>query len=210
MNREYALFSITILVVVSLMGATSGIGSPQTLPPIPLLNKETTINATLGLTFTLVLNSTTLHRGQTVNITAYETNVLSTPNNRTWGFDWAEEWLIGWGTIGSCNSFANVQVFQGYFTPTTIWTIKAGLTAAYPLQLAQPFYIGCPFIPGAWSTFFPFQANESRVGYYYPARGYYDGYSPNSNFTLFDPGVYTVAGGDEWGQFLILHFVVLP
>jgi DNA-binding transcriptional ArsR family regulator len=177
---------------------------------IGLPDSASATNVSSGLTFVLVLNSTQLYRGQTVNITAYEQNDLSTPNNLTAADDWAESWFIGWGNIGSCNSFVNAQVFEGYYTETNISVIQNG-PGPYGLQLAAPVYLGCPFIPGAWSTYFPFQPYESRVGYYYSADGYYrNSYSLNSTFGLFDPGIYTVAAGDEWGQMVILHFVVSP
>jgi DNA-binding transcriptional ArsR family regulator len=177
---------------------------------IGLPDSASATNVSSGLTFVLVLKSTQLYRGQTVNITAYEQNDLSTPNNLTAADDWAETWFIGWGNIGSCNSFVNAQVFEGYYTETNISVIQNG-PGPYGLQLAAPVYLGCPFIPGAWSTYFPFQPYESRVGYYYSADGYYrNSYSLNSTFGLFDPGIYTVAAGDEWGQMVILHFVVSP
>ena len=30
----------------------------------------------------------------------------------------------------------------------------------------------------------------------------------NSQLTNFAPGVYTVVGGDEWGNLIVLHFTV--
>ena len=32
--------------------------------------------------------------------------------------------------------------------------------------------------------------------------------SPNETLTNFDPGVYTVVGGDEWGSLVVVHFTV--
>lgn len=175
---------------------------------IGLPNSASATNTSLGLTFSLVLNSTQLYRGQTLNITAYEQNDLSTLNNLTVADDWAETWFIGWGAIDSCGSFINAQVFEGYYIETNISVIQTG-PGPYGLQLASPVFMGCPFIAGAWSTYFPFQPYESRVGYYYSADGYYrNSESVNSTFGFFDPGVYTVAAGDEWGQMVILHFVV--
>ena len=173
-------------------------------------NIATVTNSTNGLSFTLFLNSTNLMQGQAINITAYVTNDRSTFNNLTWagpGGSWSEGWFIGWGMIDSCNSFANAQVFQGYYTQSNISSLQPGVE----LQLAKPltFPLGCPFIPGAWYTYFPFQPHESKIGYQYSTQGDYGKANQSSSILqLFDPGVYTVAAGDEWGQMVILHFVV--
>jgi hypothetical protein len=37
---------------------------------------------------------------------------------------------------------------------------------------------------------------------------YWTGHSANSVQHTFDPGVYTVVAGDEWGTLVILHFTV--
>jgi hypothetical protein len=78
------------------------------------------------------------------------------------------------------------------------------------LQLAKATPpIECPFIPGAWSSFYPFQQGEIRVEYCFSANGYYTSSEPSEViFKLFDPGVYTVVAGDEWGQLVLLHFIV--
>ena len=79
------------------------------------------------------------------------------------------------------------------------------------LQLAKPLIppMECPFIPGAWYTYFPFQPHESKVGYQYSTQGDYGKANQSSSvLQLFNPGVYTIAAGDEWGQMVILHFVV--
>jgi len=169
----------------------------------------TTTNTSIGLNFTLTLNSTLLIGGQAINISASVTNDRSTFNNLTSASNWSEVWLLGWGMIDSCNSFANAQIFQGYYTQSNITSLQSGTE----LQLAKPLFppMGCPFIPGAWSTYFPFQPHESQVGYQYSTSGDYgnaSSASSNSTFRLFDTGVYTVAAGDEWGQVVILHFNV--
>jgi hypothetical protein len=163
-------------------------------------NTATVTNDSLGLTFSLALNSTQIFRGQTVNLTVFVTDDRSTPNNVTQAYNWAETWFIGWSAIDSCNSFANAQVFQGYYTQSNISAISNG-SGPYGLQLAKRLSLPleCPFVPGSWSTYFPFQPNQSRIGYQYSAHGYYGSSPLDSAFKVFDPGVYTVAAGDEWG-----------
>ncbi len=191
------------------MGTTTTLTPSVTTTTTTILQSNpasvTTTNATLGLNFTLTLSSTQLGDGQPVSITATVTNIRSTFNNITAESDWSEGWFIGWGAIDSCNSFANAQIFQGYYTQSNISSLQPGVE----LQLANPALIPeCPFIPGAWHTYFPFQPYESQVGYHYSISGDYGPVNSTTTFHFFAPGVYTVAAGDEWGQMVILHFTV--
>jgi hypothetical protein len=228
MLRAYgrALGLIPILVMALAFGAY--VASTSTINSLPVTQQNgiptttnltwqeqdfsagsSTTNDSLGLTFTLELNSTEIFQGQTMNITAFVTNDRSSINNVTRDFNW--EVGVGWGAIDSCNSFANAQVYHGYYTQSNLSTIQGGAE----LQLAKPIFppMECPFIPGAWSTYFPFQPDQSRVGYQYSAQGSYGNVSAaisgQTGFNLFSPGTYTVVSGDEWGQIAILHFVVL-
>jgi hypothetical protein len=38
--------------------------------------------------------------------------------------------------------------------------------------------------------------------------GYWTGNVQNTTLTDFEPGVYTVVAGDEWGALVVLHFTV--
>jgi hypothetical protein len=38
--------------------------------------------------------------------------------------------------------------------------------------------------------------------------GYWASNNVGATFTNFEPGVYTVVGGDEWGALVVLHFTV--
>ena len=39
-------------------------------------------------------------------------------------------------------------------------------------------------------------------------RNYWRGDHPNAVLHNFEPGVYTVVAGDEWGTLVILHFTI--
>lgn len=39
--------------------------------------------------------------------------------------------------------------------------------------------------------------------------GFFNSTSFNNDIIPFAPAVYTVVGGDEWGQLILLHFVVI-
>ena len=170
-------------------------------------NFATVTNNTSGLSFTLFLNSALLVQGQAINITAYVTNDRSVPNNLSSADSWSEGWFLGWAMIDSCESFANAQVFQGYYTQSNISSLQPGSE----LRLADPNHSpGCPISSGAWYTYFPFLPHESKIGYQYSTQGDYGKANlSSSTLKLFDPGVCTVAAGDEWGQSVLLHFTVL-
>jgi hypothetical protein len=38
--------------------------------------------------------------------------------------------------------------------------------------------------------------------------GYWTSNAPNATLTNFQPGVYTVVAGDEWGALVVVHFTV--
>jgi hypothetical protein len=42
----------------------------------------------------------------------------------------------------------------------------------------------------------------------YTETGYWTGAAPNAIQQNFDPGVYTVIAGDEWGALVFVHFTV--
>jgi hypothetical protein len=42
----------------------------------------------------------------------------------------------------------------------------------------------------------------------YTETGYWTGAAPNATQQNFEPGVYTVVAGDEWGALVVVHFTV--
>jgi hypothetical protein len=211
-GSKIAIGFVPLLVMGLVFGAYLGlVSTTSSQHPINYYNfprVATTTNDSLGLTLSVLLNSTILVRGQTINITVFVTNERSTLNNVSSASNWSEAWLIGWGAIDSCNTFANAQVSQGYYTQSNLSTLQSGSE----LQLAKPLFppLECPALSGPWFTYFPFQSDESHAGYQYSTAGNYGhANSSTSIFVLFDPGVYTVAAGDEWGQTVILHFAVV-
>jgi hypothetical protein len=213
MNRREWVFAIIVLVAAAVvvlvtLGTSVNPSYPKTV---------STTNSTLGLMFSVTLNTTQLHSGQTLNITAYETNLRPTLNNLTFAFNWGEPWLIGWLTTQTCGAFANAQVYHGFYTSSNISAVYGDNSSAGPLQLAQPlpYTLHCPGGYGPWERFFPFQSHEVHVGYQFSASGYYP---PRASpaihakdfypFRSFELGVYTISAGDCWGQLVIAHFSV--
>jgi hypothetical protein len=109
-----------------------------------------------------------------------------------------------------------VAIFKGYYTSLNI-------TGATPLKLYDPGAIyHCPAILAS-ITAYEFQPSSNVASIYgscdpnpcitdikmnpsLTAKGYWSG-NP-AEFNSFDPGVYTVVGGDEWGAQATLYFVV--
>jgi hypothetical protein len=203
-SREWIIAIIVLVAAVVVVLVTLSASTTSTYP-----KTVSTTNSSLGLMFSVTLNTTQLHSGQTLNITAYATNDRSTLNNLSFAQNWAEPWFVGWLHIGTCYSFANADVFHGYYDASNV-SIITNSSDGTGLQLAKLLAHYCPVHYGEWFTFFPFQPHQSHVGYHFSTSGYYPSDVAASSFRLFESGTYTVVAGDEWGQLVIAHFSVLP
>ncbi|HYB04837.1 MAG TPA: hypothetical protein VED17_10260 [Nitrososphaerales archaeon] len=178
-----------------------------------------TSNSTLGLQLRLSLNSTLIGPGQFISATIADYNIFPNSNN----VSAAKGWRLRYLTLGSCGTLNDpfgVAFFQGYYTSSNI-------SLATPLSLEKEgVVINCPMIANVLYYVFQPMSDDGSI---FAASGngsasqltpgqpsaingtvsfgtYWD--SSNIQHNL-GPGVYTVAGGDEWGQFLILHFAVI-
>jgi hypothetical protein len=218
-NKYYELFSGLIAMttcLLMLVGCTNNPITHITRSSTTTTSNvsSTSTNSTNGLSLSLSLDTTIYQSGQGVLITVDEQNILSTPNNVPSVYKWALSGL----SLSPCgtNSFPfGVAVFQGDYTTT-------GVLTATPLVLYNPNELPpCPAIPAiAEYDFLPSSdlANEIvdnefnsetipmnqsiTVTYYWPGSG--------KNITQhdFETGIYTVAGGDEWGNLVVVHFTV--
>lgn len=175
------------------------------------LQSASTTNASLGLTLNVALSTVFIQPPeQGISITISETNILNSTNT----VSAATEWPFSPLSLGSCGVGSDpieLAVFQGYYTFSNIST-------AMELDLYQPGTYLCPPITMGSIAFYIFQPlsdmafiNSSNPGFGWPmnytvmASGYYLGTDVHN----FSPGIYTVVGGDEWGQLVLLHFVVV-
>ena len=205
--------------------------SPKTLvlPECPSIIEATSIfegattshtNATSGLELNLSINSTLYNSGQGVLVNISEFNTLPRINN----VSIAKEWPIPGLTFGPCGSLYFpfiAAIFQGYYTSSNI-------SSATQLNVFPPILYSCPATPDVqYYSFKPMSANASiyvnvrnytsvqccvaLVGNHHPITSslnfasYWDKLGNEHNLIA---GVYTVAGEDEWGNILILHFLV--
>jgi hypothetical protein len=123
-------------------------------------------------------------------------------------------------SVGSCGTESypfGVSVFQGSYT-------VANLSSATPLELNDPNtqVIGC-MPPVSNVTAYDFKSSSDIATLDGDAINgsttfemsaeviggiNWVGNPPNAVQQYFEPGVYTVVGGDEWGNMVILHFTV--
>jgi hypothetical protein len=171
-----------------------------------------------GLELFLSLDSKTYQSGQQVGIDIDEKNTLSKTNTIISSAKWPVIGL-GVGPCGVLNYPFGIVIFQGNYT-------AANISSGTPLQIYEPGIYHCPMtLAGISSYVFQplsdnaalFQMSESTPVInnmemdteFEPApTGYWASNEVGSTFTNFEPGVYTVVAGDEWGNLVILHFTV--
>jgi Putative Ig domain len=170
-----------------------------------------------GLELTLSLDSKIYQSGQQVGIDIDEKNTLSKTNTITASAKWSVRGL-GVGPCGVLNYPFGIAIFQGNYTATSI-------SSATPLQIYEPGIYHCPMILTDISSYVfqplsdntaVFETSESTASFtavmnaeFEPApTGYWASNDVGAAFTNFEPGVYTVVAGDEWGALVIVHFTV--
>lgn len=220
---------IVIIMALSLFVACTGANQATTSPPsvntsptptVPLggigLTSMITSESINGLVLSLSLNSTSLQFDQEIEVTVDELNTLSKINNVLAAKKWPLQGL-SLGPCGTLNYPVGVAIFEGYYT-------SANISTAIPLKLYDPNALyHCPAILSA-ITAYEFQPSSDVASIYgscdpnpcdpdvkmnseVEAKGCWTG-SPKATYNDFNPGVYTVVGGDEWGALAILYFVV--
>ena len=171
-----------------------------------------------GLELFLSLDSKTYQSGQEVGIDIDEKNTLSKTNTIISSAKWPVIGL-GVGPCGVLNYPFGIVIFQGNYT-------AANISSGTPLQIYEPGIYHCPMtLAGISSYVFQplsdnaalFQMSESTPVInnmemdteFEPApTGYWASNDVGATFTNFEPGVYTVVAGDEWGALVVVHFTV--
>ena len=209
-------------ILVAAAGCSNHITAttPSTAADFNSVNSASSKSAN-GLSLSLSLDSNTYQSGQGVTITVDEMNTLSKTNN----VSISDQWPSGESTgllinMVLCNAEVSpfrIAIFQGEYTSSDFKT-------AAPLILSDPkaTRLCTMFVPPTAYAFKPFSdiavvspngANDSspKEGEQIRAEETLKGYWSNdsiSQFNNFDPGVYTVVAGDEWGGLVVLHFTV--
>jgi hypothetical protein len=172
-------------------------------------------NTTIGLDLKLSINSTLLATGGGIAVNITEANMRNVTNDVNASRDWPID-NLALGPCGTLNYPMGIGVFQGFYTQSNV------SSAGKPLSIYQPGEYMCPMILSNIDSyqFGPLSDNaqiygscssgscfELNVTSEIDAGGYW---SSHSSFARFSSGNYTVVGGDEWGQMVILHFTVAP
>ena len=193
---------------------------PQLITAEPfLIQNASTTDPFLGLNLSVIMNTTSLQSGESIDIIISETNTLNTTNT----VNAANEWQFSPLSLSPCGTLnypMGLAIFQGYYTPSNVSTAET-------LELYKPGMYSCPMIL-AGITSYTFQPLSTVASVNAPysifnlslasgvtASGYWtdnnssDVWGLNARFSNFQPGIYTIAGGDEWGQLILLHFTVV-
>jgi len=189
--------STTKTSVTTTISSTTNTAS-MTTAPFSTANTSS-VNSISGLGLSLSLDSTTYKPGHDVYITVEEHNTLNTdiivPGSNNWGFDY-----LAMGGCGTNGGFVGIAIFHGYHTasdksfgePLLFWNYN--ITTPCPTTTTPPNGF----------DFTPLDQKYADLD----LKGYWNGNSPSAVFTNFEPGVYTVIAGDEWGALVIVHFTV--
>jgi hypothetical protein len=174
-------------------------------------------NQGFPLKFTLTANATRLVSGQAIEVWARIFNALPQMVSINYTSNWAWPQL----TAAPCTSISGIVILRGYYTQSNM---TAGAT---PLQqFPGGFEVPCIAAVGEGGHYIfeplsgnatvygdivlPVGARFATNGYYAPGQTY-NRTLPNGGETItpFEPGLYTVVAGDEWGQVAFDHFEVV-
>ena len=174
-------------------------------------------NSTNGLSLSLSLDGTTYQTNQEVSIIVDENNLLTITNNVSATDNLPSELTEATGFTNEPSSLPfGLAVFQGNYTLSSYSTVT-------PLIIYDPskVYIGTQvvgptsysFQPSSDAAYIEGGSYSSSNGlmkmqYELQLNGYWDDNLMKAVQDNFNPGVYTVVAGDEWGNMVILHFTV--
>ena len=173
---------------------------------------STSSNSTNGLSLSLSLDGTTYPPGQSVSIIVDEKNLLSTTNNLSATDNLPSEFGSGftndpWFPLGLAVLRGN-YTGSNYSTGTPLIIYNPGEVYIGTTSIAPTAYSFSPFIDvavlngGDYNSSIDIRSHiEINVNGYWP-----NNESASSN--NFEPGVYTVVAGDEWGTLVVVHFTV--
>ena len=169
-----------------------------------------------GLSISLSLDSATYQPGQGITIILDELNTLPIMTN----MPKSENWVYDHFRRGPCDFISpfGAAIFRGDYT-------ASNYSSAPPLTIYDPHAtLTCPTNAPVISYSFEPSSDTANViedsnnpgnnylhfNYEVTIKGYWpdNDYNSNSKLTSFEPGVYTVVAGDEWGALVVLHFTI--
>jgi hypothetical protein len=202
---------VIALLLVGILAIATGCGNSVTQTP-PNTSDFNNINSASsesinGLSLSLSLDAKTYPPGNKVRIVVDERNTLSTENNVSAADKWSYDHL----TLGACGTNGavyGIAVFQGYYTSADISNVTS--LSLYDYSVAVPCVPPIQIIVYDFKPLrdiYTSQSSTSKAFAEIDITGHWTG-SPNATLTNFDPGVYTVVAGDEWGGLVVVYFTV--
>ena len=210
------LIGITVVIVLlPVIFAAAGCSNPPAQTKLTDSINAAAFKSANGLELSLSLDATTYQLYQDVSIVIDEKNTLSKTNR----VSASNKRPLSGLSLGPCNQGSpfGVAVFSGYYS-------SADVLKGTPLIIFDPNGVyHCPafsWAEGAVYEFKPLSDNATVVGSCVPPCSYdlqinqelqlshyWTGSYP-ATINSFDPGIYTVVAGDEWGALVVLHFTV--
>ena len=213
-SRIYIITITAILLLATFLPGCSNSATKTTTPTLTGVNSASSQSAN-GLELSLSLDAATYQLYQDVSIVIDEKNTLSKTNR----VSASNKRPLSGLSLGPCNQGSpfGVAVFSGYYS-------SADVLKGTPLVIFDPNGVyHCPafsWAEGAVYEFKPLSDNATVVGSCVPPCSYdlqinqelqlshyWIGSYP-ATINSFDPGIYTIAAGDEWGAWVVLHFTV--
>jgi hypothetical protein len=215
------LFTITSALIIAISGiCAAGCGERVSQTTLTTINEFNGINTSSsqsanGLCLSLSLNSTTYQPGQNITIVVDEKNTLSKKNQVPKSDNWAYDHF----RRDPCDSISpfGAAIFRGDYTasnfstamPLTIYDPLATLLCpAYPRVLSYDFLPSSDTANIIADSKYDQGFNSWHLNYEVTIRRYWPDIKSGNYSTIFEPGVYTVVAGDEWGALVVVHFMV--
>ena len=216
-EMKYRIGIIVVIVLLPVIFAAAGCSNSATQTTTPMLTgvNSASSQSANGLELSLSLDAATYQLYQDVSIVIDEKNTLSKTNR----VSTSNKRPLSGLNLGPCNQGSpfGVAVFSGYYS-------SADVLKGTPLIIFDPNGVyHCPafsWAEGAVYEFKPLSDNATVVGSCVPPCSYdlqinqelqlshyWTGSYP-ATINSFNPGVYTVVAGDEWGALVVLHFTV--
>lgn len=213
LGRKYISFGILLMVAA---GAILYLSLVWSSGPSTYSSKAFTIDTSLGLRLQLTLNSSVLKQGDAMVAKLDVINVVGRPRNLSASNEWPLPYLTLSGDCGSYHFPYGVGLLKGYY-------VSANVSTGTPLRVFSPHQPNpksndnCPlYFPEI--TYFVFEPNKDVATLVFPYSDRspvpmnwtiaLDGAYTGGSFQTFQPGIYTLALGDEWGQLVLVHFAV--
>ena len=216
------IFMITLALIIVISGiCAAGCGDSVSQTTLTTINDFNGINTASsqsanGLSLSLSLDSTTYKPGDTINMVVSEKSMLKITNKLLV----SDKWPIHGLSVDICGTRSfpfGVAILRGNYTSGNVAT-------AAPLILYNPNGIvqGClpPVLNVTAYHFEPLsdiatldgtvidQSATFEMSTEVSVWSYWAGIPPNAVQHDFEPGVYTVVAGDEWGVVVVVHFTV--